>query len=80
MGLKSDGTVVSTGYFGEYANGICEGLENWKDIVAISAGGSVTVGIKADGSAISTKCLDTSRFYYGEDDIVGWTNMKTQWK
>lgn len=80
VGLKSDGTVVSTGYFGEYANGICEGLENWKDIVAISAGGSVTAGIKADGSSISTKCLDTSRFYYGEDDLAGWTNMKTQWK
>ena len=74
VGLKSNGTVVSTEHFGEYASGVCEGLDDWNDIVAVSAGGSVTAGIKSNGSVIST--IYTGRFDDGQDDLSGWSGLK----
>ena len=48
VGLKDDGTVVAVGdnYYGE-----CD-VSNWKDIVAVSAGVSYTVGLKSDGELL----------------------------
>jgi alpha-tubulin suppressor-like RCC1 family protein len=53
-GLRSDGTVVATGF-----NGINSGMKDyyrvkkWKDIVAISAcGDGITIGLKADRTVV----------------------------
>jgi hypothetical protein len=50
VGLKSDGTVVATGYnrFGQ-----CD-VSGWRDIVSVSAGNDHTVGLKADGTVVRT--------------------------
>ena len=48
-GLKSDGTVVATG---ENSDGQCD-VEEWEDIIAISASGNYTVGLKSDGTVVA---------------------------
>ena len=49
FGLKSDGTVISTGSnYEEYD------VSNWSNIVSISAGEYHTIGLKSDGTVVST--------------------------
>jgi len=51
VGLRVDGTVVAVGRSdNEY--GKCD-TKSWRDIVAISAGGSDAVGLKADGTVVA---------------------------
>ncbi len=63
VGLKADGTVVSTGNNGL---GQCD-ISDWNDISAISAGDSYTLGLKSDGTVVAVgdnsgrKC-DVSQF------------------
>ncbi len=54
VGLRNDGTVVAVGD-NEY--GQCN-VDDWDNIVAISAGDWHTVGLKADGTVISTRPFD----------------------
>jgi len=44
VGLKSDGTVIAVG--------IINKTQDWRDIVAISAGNDHTVGLKSDGTVV----------------------------
>ncbi len=63
IGLKKDGTVVSS-------NNIPE-LSSWKDIIKISSDGDCVVGIKSNGSAITTKPdLD-----YGQSDLSNFNDL-----
>lgn len=50
IGLKEDGTVVSTG---TNDKGQCD-VSDWADIISISAGYRHTLGIKSDGTVVST--------------------------
>ena len=68
VGLKSDGTVIST-VPGKDPNGISK-VEDWNNIVAISAGQNFTVGLKGDGTVVATG--DNSE---GECDVSGWRNI-----
>ena len=76
VGLKKDGTVISTKYIGDRKNysGQCE-ISRWKNIIAISAGGSHTVGLKADGTVISTKYTGDRKDYRGQCEVASWTNI-----
>jgi hypothetical protein len=47
--LRADGTVVATG---DNISGQCN-VSGWKDIVAIAAGASHTVGLKSDGTVVA---------------------------
>ena len=69
VGLKADGTVVGggTGY-GD--------VESWSDIVAIAAGDNYTVGLKADGTVVATEYLGYYKYYDGQCDVDGWTDIK----
>ena len=65
MGLKSDGTVVATGYNQE---GQCD-VTGWKDIIAITAGGN-TFGLRKDGTvAVAGENV------WNQYDVLGWTNI-----
>ena len=66
VGLKSDGTVVATGY-NDY--GQCD-VEGWADIVAISAGNTDTVGLKSDGTVVA---VGDNR--HGQCDVEDWTDI-----
>jgi len=50
VGLKTDGTVVTTGY-NQFGN---SNVQHWKDIVSVSAGWYHTIGLKKDGTVIAT--------------------------
>ena len=52
VGLRSDGTVVATGY-NEYSQ--CD-TEQWTDITAVCVSGNRTLGLKKDGTVIITGC------------------------
>ena len=65
MGLKSDGTVVATGYNQE---GQCE-VSGWKDMIAISAGGN-TFGLKKDGTVVVA-----GENVWKQYDVLEWTNI-----
>lgn len=47
LGLKSDGTVVTTNTY------YTQGVENWTDIIAISAGKNHALGLKKDGTVVA---------------------------
>ena len=49
VGLKSDGTVVTT-----QTNNSAKKIKKWSDIVAISAGYGITLGLKSDGTVVAT--------------------------
>ena len=45
-------------------------MSGWKDIVAVSAGGSHTVGLKADGTVVAVGVN-----YYGQCNVSGWKDI-----
>ncbi len=67
VGVKSDGTVVAVGNNEE---GQCD-VDNWTDIVAVSAGGYHTVGLKADGTVVAVGNNEA-----GQCDVSDWSNIK----
>jgi len=62
VGLKADGTVVAVGYKGSQCD-----VEDWTDIVAVSAGAFHTVGLKADGILVAV-----GDNFYGQCDVGSW--------
>lgn len=69
VGLKADGTVVTT----QTAPEIVQEIEKWnetKDIVAISAGYGFTLGLKANGEVVGS-----GFFYDNIRDTDDWENI-----
>ena len=66
VGLKADGTVVAVG---ENKYGQCN-VNDWLDIVAISAGDHHTVGLKADGTVVAVGLKS-----YGQCNVSGWRDI-----
>ena len=75
VGLKIDGTVVSTNYTDEdkYNCGQCE-VSDWTDIVTISTTEGHTVGLKLDGTVVATKY--TGKYYDGQCEVSDWRNIE----
>ncbi len=67
VGLKSDGTVVATGY---NSHGQCD-VSSWSDIYQVSAGLWHTAGLKSDDTVVAT-----GRTRSGECDVSGWSNIQ----
>ena len=63
--ITADGTVVA---HGDNDNNQCE-VENWTDVISVSVGSNRTVGLKNDGTVISTNDTDNSKLF-GWKDIV----------
>ena len=57
VALKTDGTVLAVG---KDEMGTCD-VQEWKDIVSISAGAGFTVGLKIDGTVVATGYNDNGR-------------------
>lgn len=66
VGLCTDGTVLAAGR-NDY--GQCD-VDDWTDIVAISASGYHTVGLKADGTVVAV-----GMNAHGQCDVSGWTDI-----
>lgn len=66
VGLKDDGTVLSTGdnTFGQ------RNVKAWTDIVAVAAGDSHTVGLTREGRVLAAGINE-----YGQCDVDGWTDI-----
>lgn len=92
IGLRYDGTVVSTRpdpqkFFEENPDieefpidylGACD-VDNWNEIVAISAGTGFSVGLKEDGSVVTAGYNDTDRC----EEAAKWTDImvyKEDWE
>ena len=74
LGLKKDGTVVAYFMISSTSKGPLD-ISNWKDIVSVAAGGEswaysyLTVGLKKDGTVISTDIHDSSF------DVSSWKDI-----
>lgn len=66
VGLKSDGTVVTTGQNIDDQDYISQ----WRDIIAVAAGLHHTVGLKSDGTVVAVGYNE-----YGECDISDWRDL-----
>lgn len=66
VALKRDGTVVAVG---DNTYGQCD-VNDWTDIIAVSAGDFHTVGLKADGSVIITNA-DQATY----EEISTWSDI-----
>ncbi len=68
VALKKDGTVIACGNndFGQ-----CN-VQDWTDIVSISAGGCHTIGVKKDGTVIACGNND-----FGQCNVQDWTDVKS---
>lgn len=64
VGLKSDGTVVTT------YDKVKSLVQDWSDIIAISANGTHVVGLKANGTVVETNPNDDSKC-----NVSQWTNI-----
>lgn len=69
VGLRADGTVVAAG---DNSFGQCN-VEEWNDIIAISAGDYHTVGLKSDGTVVTTQRENDYPETYAA--IKDWTNI-----
>jgi hypothetical protein len=63
VGLKSDGTVATTG---ANSSGQCN-VANWTDISLVVAGYYHTVGLKTDGTVVAVGAG------WGQYEVGGWT-------
>lgn len=78
LGLKTDGTVVAVGdsyYSQDY-------MSYWTDSVAISTRNGHIMGLKADGTVVTTEAHEgANRFAnpkipdYGQSDVSDWTDI-----
>ena len=70
--MKKDGTVVAAGsnVYGE------SDVRNWQDIVAINAGAYQTIGLKKDGTVVSTQLPNDFEDNKGQCKVDGWNNIK----
>ena len=74
LGLKTDGTVVSTKCVDrELDHGQCN-VNNWRDIVSISAGDNHSLGLRADGTVVSTK-ISEKEYDYGQANVSKWRDI-----
>ena len=69
VGLRSDGTVVTTNPFEDYS-GTTVAVDRWTDIVAVSAGWDYTVGLRSDGTV-----LTVGGNGYDGTEIHSWTDI-----
>ena len=71
IGVKKNGTVLTTKYIGETENdyGQCN-VSGWKDIVSVSAGESHIVGLRSDGTAVAV-----GNNAQGQCNVSGWNNI-----
>ena len=66
LGLRSDGTVVAVGAnFSKERN-----VNNWENIIAISAGGSHTVGLKSNGTVVAV-----GQNKFGQCNVDDWKDI-----
>ncbi len=63
VGLRADGTVVAVG---ANVDGKCN-VSEWRDIVAVCAGGWRTFGLRADGTVVAVGGNE-----FGQCDVNGW--------
>lgn len=71
MGLRSDGTVVAVG---NNQNGRSD-VNDWKDIVAISAGMYSSIGLCSDGTIVAVGSSDE-----GQCAVDNWKNIRLPWE
>lgn len=67
LGVKSDGTVLSSGYGEDLP---ASDVSGWTDIVAVAAGDSHSVGLKADGTVVAVGKNES-----GECDVANWRDI-----
>ena len=75
VGLRSDGTVVSTKPKNAGDRAGQNNVTGWTGIVAISAGAGHTVGLKADGTVVSTTIISNPKYGMGQDKVSGWSDI-----
>jgi YD repeat-containing protein len=69
VGLRYDGTVIMLGGLSpRYQTEISE----WTDIVAVSAGGTHAVGLRADGTVVAVGRDDQDQLF-----VEHWTDIRT---
>ncbi len=66
VALKSDGTVIATGF---NVNGQCD-VSEWTDIISVSAGELHTAGLKSNGFV-----LTAGYNYYGQCNVIDWIGI-----
>lgn len=66
VGIKADGTCVAEG-LNDY--GQCD-VDEWENIIAVSAGRDHTVGLKSDGTVVAAGRNDK-----GQCDVQNWRNI-----
>ena len=67
VGLKNNGTVIAEG---DENYGQCA-VDNWHDIVAVSAGMFHTVGLESDGTVLAVG----SKEQFGVIEVSGWSDI-----
>lgn len=70
VAVTNNGTVLSAGSRGAVSSAANGHVNQWKDIVSVTAGDRHTVGLKNDGTVVATG-LNTS----GQCDVSDWTDI-----
>lgn len=71
VGLKSDGTVVATGWLKDASSENACSVSEWKNIVAIAAGTGYTMGLKEDGTIVVVGYNEGKQ----QEEILKWNNI-----
>ena len=67
VALRQDHTVVAVG---DNSSGQCN-VEEWEDIIAISAGANHTVGLRQDGTVVTTQDKNSDSY----KEISSWNDI-----
>jgi len=72
VGLRSDGTVVMTGFLhNAFAPPVQNELAAWRDVVAIRVSGEFIVGLRSDGTLLAV-AIDCPI----QEAVSGWENVR----
>ena len=78
VGLTTDGSVVVASEDPE-KNAVLFKAESWNNVAAIATGYWHIIGLKEDGTVVTTPIVEGSKLYPNDDgqcNVSGWTNIK----
>lgn len=75
IALRTDGTVVVTGWVKEQYPDLEKAIEKWTDIIEVDINNWGVVGLRADGTVVAAGAIHPKTEAYRDPDYSKWTDV-----